>query len=87
MPQEQQEVIYDNPEKIIKQYEEQLGELNGRYEELKAKYEQVITPFQVKQITIVKGQELPFIIKVDPYKRSVTSLELDQKELKKLMGF
>ena len=86
-PQEQQEVIYDNPKKITKQQEEQLGELNGRYEELKAKYEQVITPFQVKQITIMKGQELPFIIKVDPYKRSVTSLELDQKEIKKLMGF
>lgn len=79
LPQEEQkqEVICDNPtKKIIKQYDE-----------LKAKYEQVITPFEVKKITIVKGQELPFIVKVDPYKRSVTSLELDQKEIKKLMEF
>ena len=83
MSQEEQEGLMSILKKITKQYEEQLGELNWRYEELKAKYEQVITPFQVKQITIVKGQELPLIIKIDPYKRSVTSLELDQKEIKK----
>ncbi len=76
MPQEQQEVIYDNPKKIIKQYEQQIKELNQRYEEL-------VTPYEVHSTVIIKGQEIPLTIKVDPYKRSAI-VEFDQESVKKL---
>lgn len=49
-----------------------------------AQYEELITPFESRVFATVKGQEIPFIVKVDPYKRIVTSLEVDEKEAKKL---
>lgn len=49
-----------------------------------AQYEELITPFECRVFATVKGQEIPFIVKVDPYKRVVTSLEVDEKEAKKL---
>lgn len=86
-------VIYDNPQKIIQQHEQriiqqekELDTWQVKYEELETKYEQVITPFEVRQTAIVKDQELPFIVKVDPYKRSI-DFEVDQKEVKKLNRF
>ena len=74
---EDPEVQYDNPETIIKQ--------NRAYEELETKYSKLITPYEVKTTEIVNGQELPFIIKVDPDKRT-TRLELDQKKVNKLIN-
>lgn len=50
----------------------------------KAKYEELIIPFDAKVIATVKGQDIPFIVKVDPYKRVVTSLDVDEKEAKKI---
>ena len=69
-------------QKIIKM-DKQLDTWQLKYEELETKYEQMITPFEVRQTAIVKDQELPFIVKVDPYKRAVTNLELYQQEVKK----
>ena len=80
MPQEKQEVIYDNSKKILKPYEE-------RIKELEQKYDKVIMSYVVKDVIIAPNdQELPIIIEVDPYMRTAKP-ELDQKELKKLMGF
>ena len=53
---------------------------------LEKEYENVITPYTTEETTIAKGQELPFIIKADPYKR-FASLELDEKKARKLKGF
>ena len=78
--QEQRDVIYDNPQKIIKQYEQRIIELEQ-------KYDKVIMSYVVKDVIIApNGQELPIIIEVDPYMRTAKP-ELDQKEIKKLMEF
>lgn len=63
------EVIYDQPEKIIKQYEEKIEEL--------------AKPFTVRISVEYKNQILPLIVGVDPEEKDV-SVELDREELKKL---
>ena len=55
--------------------------------QVNAKYEELIVPFESRIMATVKGQDIPFIVKVDPYKRVVTSLEVDEKEAKKLNRF
>ena len=52
--------------------------------EVNEKYEQLIIPFETRITALVKGQDIPFIVKIDPYKRVVTSLEVDEKEAKKI---
>jgi hypothetical protein len=84
---DQEAVIYDDPQKIIKQYEETILKQNKAYEELEQKYEQVIIPFEAKGSVIApNGQEIPIIGKADPYKKTI-SFEIDQKEVKKLKRF
>jgi hypothetical protein len=75
--QEEEYVTYDNPHRMIKQLERQIIETEQRYE-------QVIPPFRGKITAIVNNEEIPFIIGADPYKRSITSIEIDQEEVKKL---
>lgn len=82
-----QAVIQDDPQKIIKQYEETILKQNKAYEELERKYEQVIIPFEAKGSVIApNGQEIPIIGKADPYKKTI-SFEIDQKEVKKIKRF
>jgi hypothetical protein len=73
----------DDPEERLEEFEEQIMILSKKQEELEEKYSELITPYEVKTTEIINNQELPFIIKVDPYKRTAT-IELDQKKVKKL---
>src|SRR5215208_6608094 len=52
-----------------KEYKDKLWALERRITEL----EESLKPFEVRYTAIVKGQELPFIIKVDPRMRIITS--------------
>lgn len=75
--------IEEEEEEESQEYKDKLRALERRITEL----EESLTTFEGRYTAIVKGQELPFIIKVDPRKRIITSLELDQKEVKKLNKF
>lgn len=70
-------------EEVSQEYQDKVWKLERRITEL----EESFTPFEVKHTVTVKDQELPFIIKVDPRKRIITSLELYQREVKKLNRF
>lgn len=67
--QEEQEIIYDQPEKIIKQYEEKIAYL--------------AKPFTRKISIEYKTQILPLIGIVDPDSKEIV-IEWDKEEMKKL---
>jgi hypothetical protein len=79
---EQDQVIYQDTETV----RIDLKELTREYNELETKYDQIIVPYEVHSTIVVKGQDIPLTIKVDPYKRTAVP-ELDQKEAKKLKWF
>lgn len=79
---EQDQVIYQDTETV----RIDLEELTREYNELETKYDQIIVPYEVHSTIVVKGQDIPLTIKVDPYKRTAMP-ELDQKEAKKLKWF
>jgi len=76
--------MLDDAEDQIKQ--EQEIDWQFKYEELETKYNGMITTYEVRTTEVINNQELPFIVKVDPYKRTAR-LELDQKKVKKLKRF
>ena len=89
--QEEQEITYDsNFVNSLIAENEQLKIENFRlkkdYQELETKYNAVIEPYQVKDSIIVNDQEIPLIITVDPFRRTIT-VEVDQKEVKELKRF
>jgi hypothetical protein len=79
---EQDQVIYQDTETV----RIDLEKLTREYNELETKYDQIIVPYEVHCTIVVKGQDIPLTIKVDPYKRTAMP-ELDQKEAKKLKWF
>jgi hypothetical protein len=78
---DQQEVKYDNPQKIIKQYEDTLIKLNKQYEELEQKYEELISNYTVEDTIAGKDQDIAVLIHVDPYKKTAW-VGLDKKIMK-----
>ena len=64
------EVTYDSKfiDNLIKT-SEKYEELKQKYIELETKYERVILTYQVKSIEVINNQELPIIMKANPYKR------------------
>jgi hypothetical protein len=88
------EVTCEKLETVIEGKEEyEEDEYTDNYEpqkqvwRLEAEIARLKTPFEYKISPVVKGQELPFIVKVDPYKRTITSIEVDQKQVKKQIRF
>jgi predicted RNase H-like nuclease (RuvC/YqgF family) len=79
-------VIYDDPEKLIKQQEKQKEliranqnlekgnrELRTENEELREDYERVIPPYDIIETNEIDGKKRTQTIHVDPYKRKAWS--------------
>ncbi len=76
-------VIYNDPEKLIKQQEKQIKELiqanqnlekgnrelRTENEELREDYERVIPPYEIIETNEIDGKKRTQTIHVDPYKR------------------
>ena len=80
---EEEEVTYDSKfvNALIAENEQLKIEnfrLKKDYQELETKYNEVIEPYQIKDSIIVNDQEIPLIITVDPFRRTIT-VEVDQK--------
>jgi hypothetical protein len=84
---QEEEIIYDSKfvDALIAENENLKAEnfkLKKDYQELETKYNEVIEPYQVKESVIVNNdQEIPLIIKLDPYRRTIT-VELDKEKSK-----
>ena len=82
-PQEEEqkeEVIYDDPARLIKQYEKQIEDLIKINQKLAQDYERVITTYEIIETVEIDGKEFTHIIHVNPYKRTAwTEPDLKQQ--------
>ena len=71
---DEQDVVYDP--KFV-------DDLITEKSKLEESYTEYITPFKTTYTWTYKEQHFPLILKIDPYKKIVISIELDEKEARK----